>query len=187
MEGLADGPGFVTLSVSGTGAAALLAPEAGGHRWQRVPPTERRGRVHSSTVTVAVLPAPSAGELVLNPSDLAWETKRGSGPGGQHRNKTESTVRVTHLPTGVTATCDSRSQSQNKVAALEVLRARLQERSRSAAFGERNAERQRQVGTGERGDKVRTVSVPRATVVDHRTGRRCDLRRYLAGELEAVR
>src|SRR5262245_48467305 len=110
----------------GNGAEEAFRDEAGGHRWQRVPPNERRGRVHTSTVTVAVLPEPAAAELRIAPGDLDWSFCRGSGSGGQHRNKTESTAVVTHVPTGLTVRCESeRSQHQNRATALALLRARL--------------------------------------------------------------
>ena len=160
--------------------------EAGGHRWQRVPPTERRGRVHSSTVTVAVLVEPDASEIVLNQNDLVIETMRGSGPGGQHKHKTESAVRITHKPTGVQAYCDSRDQFRNKALAMAVLRARLQESRDAQATGEQNDQRRRQVGSGQRSDKVRTVSEQNDTVTDHRTNKRIDVKRYKRGFIEEL-
>src|SRR5580704_16192795 len=118
--------GVAVLHVSGRGAAALFAGEAGGHRWQRVPPNEKRDRVHTSTITVAVLPEPTEVEVHVAERDLEWSTCYGTGPGGQKRNKTESTVLLTHRPSGLQVRCEtSRSQLQNRVAALGLLCARL--------------------------------------------------------------
>jgi peptide chain release factor 1 len=135
-------PGALTLRVTGEQARDAFADEAGGHRWQRVPPTERRGRVQTSTVTVAVLPEPVAEALVVPEADLEWSTCRASGHGGQHLQKTDSAVQVKHTPTGTIVRCESeRSQLQNKRSALAVLRARLwqrqQEARRQAADGAR--------------------------------------------------
>lgn len=179
-------PGFVSFRAVGGSAYDAFKNEAGGHRWQRVPPNEKRGRVHSSTVTVAVLREPGNHELVLQPKDVRMETKRGSGPGGQHKNKTESAVRVTHIPTGITAFADSRSQHQNKELAMASLRARIQEQRSTAATSQRNDLRRQQVGSGMRGDKVRTVSEQNAVVTNHLTGKRMDLKRYQRGFIEEV-
>jgi peptide chain release factor 1 len=139
--------------------------------------------VHTSTITVAVLPEPSAAQVKLGEKDLDWETCRGSGPGGQKRNKTESAVVVRHLPTGLLVRCESeRSQSQNKESALALLRARLFAAERERQASARAAERRQQVGSGERGDKRRTVAVQRDSVVDHPTGRRWTYRQYARGE-----
>jgi peptide chain release factor 1 len=177
-------PGFLSFRATGGAAVAAFKNEAGGHRWQRTPPTERRGRIHSSTVTVAVLVEPQSHEVVLHPKDLTIETKRGSGPGGQHKNKTESAVRITHIPTGISAYCDSRSQYQNKELAMSVLRARIQEQRENKATGDRNDLRRRQIGKSERSDKIRTVSEQNDIVTDHRTGKRIDVKRYRRGFVE---
>ncbi len=179
-------PGFLAFRVTGAGARAAFEREAGGHRWQRVPPTEKRGRVHSSTVTVAVLREPEERELVLDPRELRLETRRGSGPGGQHKNKTESAVRVTHVPTGIAAYADSRSQHQNRVLALSVLRARLLERRGRAMTLEQNALRRSQVGSGQRSDKIRTVSEQNGVVTNHANGKKLDLRSFQRGLLEGL-
>jgi peptide chain release factor 1 len=176
-------PGLVVIHVHGVGAAALFADEAGGHRFQRVPPNDKRDRVQTSTITVAVLSAPSDTELRLDPQDLEWRWSRGSGPGGQHRNKTESAVDLTHRPTGVTVHCESeRSRLQNQAIALATLRARIAEANASRAERERSDTRRAQVGSGMRGDKRRTIRYQDGTVVDHDTGRRWSLREYLRGE-----
>ena len=134
--------GLVVLHIAGPGAAELFAHEAGGHRWQRVPPGEKRGRIHTSTITVAVLPEPEAARLVVREDDLVWSTCRGTGSGGQKRNKTESTVLLTHVPTGLQVRCEtSRSQLQNRQTALALLRARLHAREEERLRGERAADR----------------------------------------------
>jgi peptide chain release factor 1 len=175
--------GLIILRVAGVGAAELFRDEAGGHRWQRVPPGEKRGRVHTSTITVAVLPEPSPIELRLEEKDLDWSTCRGTGSGGQKRNKTESTVLLTHRPTGLQVRCEtSRSQLANRQTALAMLRARLHAIAEDRGAAARAADRRRQVGSGMRGDKRRTIRCQDGTVVDHQTGRRWELRRYLRGE-----
>lgn len=182
---LDERPGVLTFRVQGPAASAVFANEAGGHRWQRVPPTEKRGRVHTSTITVAVLPEPAAAQLHVPDADIDWQATRGSGPGGQHRNKTSTAVIATHRPTGLQVRVDGgRSQHQNREAALALLRARLfaQEDARRAQA--RASERRRQMGCGARGDKRRTISVPRGEAVDHLLDRRWPLRDYLRGEWE---
>ncbi|MEZ6185837.1 MAG: peptide chain release factor-like protein [Planctomycetota bacterium] len=179
-------PGAATVRVRGRGAAEAFAREAGGHRWQRVPPTERRGRVHSSTVTVAVLREPRPHEVRLDPADLKFERYRASGPGGQHRNTTDSAVRVTHLPTGLQATAETKSQHRNRELALAVLRARVQAEQERTQRVQRDHARKTQVGTGMRADKVRTVAEQRGRVENHLNGRRIALRSYLRGDLDGL-
>lgn len=176
--------GFVVLRVSGKGAATLFAGEPGGHRWQCVSPTDKRSRVQTSTITVAVLPEPREHEMCLRDEDVTVETMRGSGAGGQHRNKTDSAVRVTHRPTGVVVRCESeRSQSQNKETAFGVLRARLAELERDRVSGARAQDRRSQIGSGMRGDKRRTVRVQDDQVNDH-DGRHWSFKRYARGDWE---
>lgn len=159
-----------------------FAAEPGGHRWQRVPPTEKRGRVHTSTITVAVLREPAESEVRLEERDLEWSTCRGSGAGGQHRNVTDSAVQVKHLPTGLLVRCESeRSQHQNRATALALLRARLLAAEQAAADGERAEARRRQVGSGQRGDKVRTIRTQDGIVTDHQTGKKVPFREYVRG------
>jgi peptide chain release factor 1 len=178
-----EGEGILVFRVQGPGAAEAFRDEAGGHRWQRIPPGDKRGRVQTSTITVAVLPEPSATELRLAPGDLDWVTCRGSGPGGQHRNKTESCVVVTHKPTGLSVRCESeRSQHQNREAALALLRARLHQAEVERRSAARADDRRRQVGSGMRGDKRRTIRCQEGVVVDHPTGRTWALRSYEKGE-----
>lgn len=177
----------MTLRVSGKGAVEAFAHEAGGHRWQRIPPTEKRGRVQSSSVTVAVLPVPERMTIQVNPNDLEIKTTKGSGPGGQNRNKTETAVQMTHKPTGLTVYCCSeRSQIQNKTFALEELRARLQQDADSKVADQRNSTRKAQLGCGERGDKVRTIALQRDQVTDHILNREMRAKAYLKGELETL-
>lgn len=172
----------MVLRVRGPGAAALFAGESGGHRWQHVPAHDKRGRVQTSTITVAVLPEPRAHELVLRDQDLEIETMRGSGAGGQHRNKTDSAVRMTHRPTGIVVRCESeRSQSDNKETALAVLRARIVEAQSAETNGARADDRRRQVGTGMRGDKRRTIRVQDDHVVDG-DGRTWRFKAYARGD-----
>lgn len=165
------GDGLAVVCVSGDGAEAAFANESGGHRWQRVPPNERRGRTHTSTITVAVLPEAPEDGLRIEPGDLEWRTCRGSGAGGQHRNKTESAVQVTHLPTGLSVRCETeRSQQRNRQTALALLRARLWADRSAAAAAARAGTRRAQVGSGMRGDKRRTVRCQDDAVTDHVLG-----------------
>jgi len=171
------------LCVSGRGATALFAGEAGGHRWQRVPETEKRGRVHTSTITVAVLEEPRHVDQTIRPEDVDVETMRGSGAGGQHRNKTDSAVRARHRPTGIEVRCEAeRSQHRNRELAMLVLSARVAELTRSAVQGARDADRRQQLGSGMRGCKIRTIRVQHDVVVDHQTGRQWALKQYLRGD-----
>ena len=154
----------------GKGAYGHLRFESGGHRVQRVPATETQGRIHTSACTVAVLPEPDEAQAItLNPAELRIDTFRASGAGGQHINKTDSAVRVTHLPTGITAECqDGRSQHSNKARALQVLQARLQEKDRSERAAKDAALRKGLVGSGDRSDKIRTYNFPQSRLTDHR-------------------
>ncbi len=167
----------------GAAAAELFRDEPGGHRWQRVPETERRGRVQTSTVTVAVLPEPTDAEVRLSERDIEVSTTRGSGPGGQNRNKVETCVIVKHLPTGLTVRAESeRSQHQNRATAMALLRARLQAAERERIVGDRAEQRRQMLGSGQRGDKRRTIRVQDGTVHDHVTGRRWQFKQYERGE-----
>jgi peptide chain release factor 1 len=153
--------------VRGAGVSALFSGESGGHRWQRVPPNEKRGRVHTSTITVAVLPEPREHELRIDERDLDEEFMRGSGAGGQNRNKRDTAVRLCHRPTGVEVRCEAeRTQHANREIAMALLRARILEHQRAAAAGQRADDRKRQVGSGQRGDKRRTIRTQDDHVVD---------------------
>ena len=160
----------VVLRIAGHGAYGRLRFESGGHRVQRVPATETQGRIHTSAATVAVMPEPDETQAVqLNPSELRIDTYRASGAGGQHINKTDSAVRVTHLPTGITAECqDGRSQHSNKAKALQVLTARLQEKERSERAAAEAATRKGLIGSGDRSDRIRTYNFPQGRLTDHR-------------------
>ncbi|MFV8754548.1 peptide chain release factor-like protein [Nannocystaceae bacterium ST9] len=180
-------PGLLIASVSGRGAEQVFARESGGHRWQRVPPNEKRGRVHTSTVTVVVLAEPSEAELEIDPRDLEEKFTRGSGAGGQHRNKTDTAVQLRHKPTGLAVRVENgRSQATNRETALRLLRARLIEAKQRAAAEQRHRERRELAGSGQRGDKVRTIALQRDQVVDHRSGRSCSAREYLRGKLRGL-
>ncbi|WP_297908813.1 peptide chain release factor 1 [Thiomonas sp.] len=158
------------LRIAGDGVYGRLKFESGGHRVQRVPATESQGRIHTSAATVAVMPEPDAQAAVaINPAELRIDTFRSSGAGGQHINKTDSAVRITHLPTGLVVECqDDRSQHRNKARAMEVLAARLEQRQRQQAQEREAAQRKSLVGSGDRSDRIRTYNVPQGRVTDHR-------------------
>ena len=158
------------IRIEGPGVYGALKFESGGHRVQRVPATETQGRIHTSACTVAVLAEPDEAEAIkINPSDLRIDTFRASGAGGQHINKTDSAVRITHLPTGIVAECqDGRSQHSNKAQALRVLTARIQEKDRSERAAKDAAERKSLIGSGDRSDRIRTYNFPQGRFTDHR-------------------
>lgn len=159
--------------------------EPGGHRHQRIPPNEKRGRVHTSTVTVAVLREPEEAEVRLDERDLEWSTCRGSGAGGQHRNVTDSAVILKHKPSGLTVRCENeRSQHQNKATALGLLRARLLAAKQEAVTGARASERKRQLGSGQRGDKTRTYRWQDDIVTDHRTNKKTSFSKVRKGDFD---
>ena len=181
-------PGFCLLDVSGRDAWESFRREAGGHRIQRVPATEKRGRVQTSTVTVAVLRVDdsSRSRLVsLDRDSLDVRSCRGSGKGGQHRNKTDSAVVAVHLPTQTRVRVESnRSQHRNRADALKILESRLQRAATVTANTKEAGLRKDQIGSGQRGDKIRTVRIQDGRVTDHRTGKKTSCERYLSGRLE---
>lgn len=160
----------VIVRIAGDGAYSRLKFESGGHRVQRVPATETQGRIHTSACTVAVMPeADEIAEVVLNPADLRIDTYRASGAGGQHINKTDSAVRITHLPTGIVAECqDGRSQHANKASAMRVLAARIYDIQLRAQQQKEAAERKSLVGSGDRSERIRTYNYPQGRITDHR-------------------
>jgi peptide chain release factor 1 len=171
-ESMSDLGGYkeVVLRIAGEDVYARLKFESGGHRVQRVPTTETQGRIHTSACTVAVMPEPDeAEEIQINPAELRIDTFRASGAGGQHVNKTDSAIRVTHLPTGIVAECqDDRSQHRNKAKALAVLAARLREKDRSERAAKEAATRKGLIGSGDRSDRIRTYNFPQGRLTDHR-------------------
>ncbi len=178
----------VTFMLEGEGAYSRLKFESGVHRVQRVPETESSGRIHTSTVTVAVLPEVDEVEVEINPEDLQIDTYRSSGAGGQHVNKTESAIRITHLPTGIVVACqDERSQHKNREAAMKMLRSRLydkMEQERSASIA---ADRKSQVGTGDRSERIRTYNFPQGRITDHRIGLTLyKLEQVMNGDLDEI-
>ena len=173
-------------SITGRGVFARLKYESGVHRVQRVPTTENQGRIHTSTVTVAVLPEAEEVDVTVNDGDLRIDVYRASGAGGQHVNKTESAVRITHLPSGiVVAMQEERSQHKNRARAMTILRARLFERQRVQLHDSRAADRKSQVGSGDRSERIRTYNFPQGRVSDHRINLTLyKIDRVMAGELD---
>ena len=180
----------ISMIIEGEGAWSRLKFEAGGHRVQRVPVTESGGRIHTSAATVAVLPEVEEVDFQLNPSDLRIDTYRSSGAGGQHVNKTESAIRITHLPTGLVVGCqDERSQYKNKDRAMQILRAKLYEQEQAKQTAAVAAERKSQIGSGDRSERVRTYNFPQNRVTDHRLegeNKNFNLSAVINGDLDAL-
>lgn len=172
------------LEVQGTDLSGL-ANESGGHRIQRVPPTERKGRVHTSTVTVAIID-PTAPKFKLNESDLRIEWYSGTGAGGQHRNKHQNSCRITHKPTGLIVTAQNRSRQNSYTEAYETIRKRLDEKYRSAYNSALAVDRKEQVGSGQRGDKIRTYRFQDDRVKDHETGKSASCSQVLRGHFDLL-
>lgn len=178
----------VIALIEGKGAYSRLKYESGVHRVQRVPATESQGRIHTSTVTVAILPEAEEVEVAIDPNDLRIDIFRSSGPGGQSVNTTDSAVRITHLPTNMVVSCqDEKSQHKNKAKALKILRARLLDHARQEKEKEISAQRKNQVGTGERSERIRTYNFPQGRVTDHRIGLTLyRLSEVLDGEIDEI-
>jgi len=177
----------VVFAVEGDGAWKRLSHESGGHRVQRVPKTEAQGRIHTSAATVAVLPEAEEVDVQVRPEDLRIDTMRAGGAGGQHVNKTESAVRITHLPSGLVVVCqDERSQGKNKARAMRLLLTRLYDAERQRLHDERAAERKSKVGSGDRNERVRTYNFPQNRVTDHRVNENYSLEHVLGGKLDPI-
>ena len=194
VEVLSDHPtgggGFkeIIAMIQGRGAYSRMKYESGTHRVQRVPATETQGRIHTSAVTVAVLPEAEEVDVAIDPSELKIDVYRSTGPGGQSVNTTDSAVRITHLPTGLVVTCqDEKSQIKNKAKALKVLRARLLDQVVREQDAQRSAERKNQIGDGDRSGRIRTYNFPQGRVTDHRIGLTLyKLEEIMQGEIDAV-
>lgn len=187
-ENQAEGIKNLTAQITGTEVYNLLQYEAGVHRVQRIPKTEKGGRIHTSTVSVAVLKSVSESEVKIESKDLRIDTFRSSGPGGQNVNKVETAIRITHLPSGVVVACQSqKSQSKNREAAMNILRAKLKEMEDKKITGEITAERRAQIGMADRSEKMRTYNFPQNRITDHRIGKSWhNIEKILDGYLEPV-
>jgi peptide chain release factor 1 len=185
-EGTTKGYKEISLSVEGDGIFGMLKFESGVHRVQRVPETESQGRVHTSAITVAVLPEAEEVDFELNMGDVRKDTFRASGAGGQHVNKTESAIRLTHIPTGVVVECqDGRSQHKNLAQAISVLRSRLYQAELDRIHEERAAHRKTLVSTGDRSAKIRTYNYPQGRITDHRIGKTIyNLAAFMNGDIQ---
>ena len=187
-ESQAEGIKNLTAQITGPEVYDLLKYEAGVHRVQRIPRTEKSGRIHTSTVSVAVLKTVSEVEVKIEPKDLRIDTFRSSGAGGQNVNKVETAIRITHLPTGFVVACQSqRSQSQNREVAMNILRAKLAEMQKEKITGETMAERRAQIGTADRAEKIRTYNFPQDRITDHRIGKSWhNMEKILDGNIEPM-
>jgi len=181
-----DRLGFVSIWLTGKNAKEVFNAEQGNHRWQRVPPTERKGRVHTSSITVAILEENEYKEVELRPSEYRLETTRGTGPGGQHRNTTDSTVVITHISTGIKVVRNGRCQHKNKEEGLVEMKKRVNDFYRTEHDNINSEERRDQIGNGDRGDKRRTYRVKDSLVVDHITGKTASLKDVLRGKIELL-
>ena len=188
MEGTAGGYSLVSFRVKGDKVYSKLKYESGAHRVQRVPKTESQGRIHTSTATVLVMPEAEDVDVNINPGDLRIDTYRASGAGGQHINKTDSAIRITHIPTGIVAECqDGRSQHDNRAQAMIMIRTRVLDAMIQKQESERHKERQSKIGSGDRSEKIRTYNYPQNRVTDHRISLTIQaLDRIMEGDMENV-
>lgn len=187
-EGEHGGFKEIISRIIGFGVYSQLKYESGAHRVQRVPETEAQGRIHTSAATVAMLPEVEESQITINPADLKFDTFRSSGAGGQHVNKTESAIRITHVPTGLVVECqEERSQHKNRAKAMALLQARLSEAEREKQASSRAAERKKLVGSGDRSERIRTYNFPQGRVTDHRINLTLyQLERVILGDLDPV-
>jgi peptide chain release factor 1 len=178
----------ITFELSGSGAYEEMQNEGGVHRVQRVPATEKQGRIHTSTITIAVLLKPKKTEISISPSDLRIDTYRASGAGGQHVNKTDSAVRITHIPTGVVVTCQSeRNQLQNRETAMSLLSAKLLRAQEESDLSKLTEERREQIGWAKRSEKIRTYNYPQNRITDHRINKSWhNLEKIIEGDLSPI-
>ncbi len=178
----------IIFEIKGEGAEQKLKQEGGVHRVQRIPTTEKSGRIHTSTVSVAVLPVAAESEIRVNPGEIRIDTLRASGPGGQYVNRRESAIRLTHIPTGITVYCqDERTQQANKEKAMKVLRARLLAQKRAKEIAQRGDQRKEQIGMAMRAEKIRTYNFPQDRITDHRIGKSWhNLEKIINGDLKPI-
>jgi peptide chain release factor 1 len=179
---------MIRFRVIGKKATKAFQNEGGIHLWQRIPPTEKRGRTQTSSITVAVLPEIPTSQINIDKRDLEWKTCRGSGSGGQHRNVTDSAVQLTHKPTNIKIRCESgRSQHANKETALQVLAAKLESVEKEKKYDSYNDSRRNQIRTGHRGDnKVRIIKLQEDLAINNQTGKRMSAKKYMRGHLEPI-
>lgn len=178
---------IIIFKVIGKKSFDFFRNESGGLRWQRVPPTEKRGRVHTSTITIAVLPEVAESKVFISEKDIEWKAFRGSGPGGQHKNKTDSAVMLHHIPSGIKIRSESeKSQKQNKNTALAILRAKLYAEKESAKNSKIKKIRKNQVGSGMRGDKIRTIRLQDGIVINHLSNKKISFKSYLKGYIDSL-
>lgn len=187
-ENQAEGIKNLTVQITGPEVYNLLKYEAGVHRVQRIPETEKGGRIHTSTISVAVLKPVSESEVKIESKDLRVDTFRASGPGGQNVNKVETAIRITHVPSGIVVACQTqKSQSKNREAAMDILRAKLAEMQKEKITGETMAERRTQIGTADRSEKIRTYNFPQNRITDHRIGKSWhNIEKILDGNIEPI-
>jgi peptide chain release factor 1 len=177
---------IIVFKVVGNGAKEAFGKESGGHQWQRVPPSEKKGRVQTSLITIAVLPEINTTKFSIPEKDIRFDTTRGTGPGGQHKNKTETAVRATHIPTGISVFVDSRSQYQNKQDALEILIGRLQEIDENTKNKQRDDFRKNQIGDNERGSKIRIIREKDGIVINNLNNKKISYKDYCRGNLDLL-